>query len=55
MGLWGLISKLLMRAFSQRFQFCPAFFYRPNVAIRTMWEGRVGLSKGLGSLMERGG
>ena len=34
--MWGLVSKLLMRAFSQRLQFRPAFFYHPNLAIGTM-------------------
>ena len=34
--MWGLASKLLMRAFSQRLQFRPAFFYHPNLAIGTM-------------------
>ena len=33
--MWGLISKLLMRAFSRRLQFRHAFFYHPNLAIWT--------------------
>jgi len=40
--MWGLFSKLLVgkvRAFTQRLQFCPAFFLPSyNLAIGTMWQ-----------------
>ena len=31
--MWGLVLKVSMRSFSQRPQFCIAFFYNPELAI----------------------